>query len=422
MRFITPSKEELSNYREDPLLVEQELDMRPAVAEALEKDLKIRAGRRYWRSGHEYLYAVELADIGKGRPSSATVFGLWDRYEPRPPEHQIDADLLSFLLWFADITGSINPEDVTMVTGFARSQMDCCRTTWAEDAVVRTPDERFAALPGFDYEPHYMDVEGLRVAWYEAGSGDPVLCLHGEPTWGYLYRRMMPLLAKAGRVIVPDLIGFGRSDKPVEENAYSYKSHVRWIKEFICALDLKNITIVGQDWGGSIGLRAIAEMPERFKRAVMMNTGIASGMPFGEAFLAWRRFSQDQVFMDVPNLMKAALQRRLTEGEYAAYGAPFPSKEYGRGNLVFPRLVPIHPDAPGAYDNLKAIEILRGLELPVLLFWGDQDHITKNGVDFLKSIFKKASGPVIIKGAGHFIQEDAGEEVAGRILEWISLG
>jgi haloalkane dehalogenase len=419
MKFIKPSAGELANLRGDPLLVEQELDVRPEVAYAIEKATGIRAGRVYWQSEHEYLYALELGDLGKGCPSMATVYGFWDCYEPRPPEHEIDADLLDFLVWFAGITGNINPDDVTKVAEFTRQQTGCCQVTWPVGSVLRTPNERFANLPGFDYEPHYVEVEGLRMAYYETGTGDPILCMHGEPMWGYLYRRMMPVLSQVGRVIVPDLIGFGRSDKPVAENAYSYKSHVRWMKRFLATMDSKNITIVTQDWGGSIGLRLVADMPERFKRVVMMNTGIPSGYPFGDAFATWRRLSQDQVFMDVPTLVKISLQRQLTDPEYAAYGAPFPSKEYGRGALVFPRLVPIRPDHPGTYDNLIAIEKLRKLDIPALLFWGDKDDITKLGVYALRSIFKTANEPIIIKGAGHFIQEDAGEEVAGKILEWI---
>jgi haloalkane dehalogenase len=419
MRFIEPSSNELVNLRADPLLCEQELDVWPAVAEAVEKAAGKRSGRVFWRSDHEYLYALELGDLGKGRPSTATVYGFWDRYEPRPPEHQIDADLVDFLTWFAGIGGPIGPDDVLKTAEFARKQMGSCQVNWPAGSVMRTPEERFSNVPGFSYEPHYAEIEGLRMAWYEEGSGDPILCLHGEPMWGYLYRRMMPVLAKAGRVIVPDLIGFGRSDKPAAENAYSYKSHVRWMKKLLAALDLRNITLVCQDWGGSIGLRLVAEVPERFKRVVAMNTGIPAGMPFGDAFLTWRRFSQDHVFMDVPFLVKASLQKKISETEYAAYGAPFPTKEYGRGSLVFPRLVPIRPDHPGTYENLLAIEKLKTLDVPVLLVWGDKDNITKLGVYAMKSIFKHANDPVVIAGAGHFIQEDAGEEVAAKIVDWM---
>ena len=345
MKLFTPSADELLNLREDPLLVEQELDVLPDVATAVGKSLGIRSGRIYWRSGHDYLYALELADLGKDRPSWATVYGFWDRYEPRPPEHEIDADLVDFLTWFAGLTGGIiNPRDVTKVAEFTRQQTGRCQTTWPAGSVVRTPEERFAAVPGFDYPPRYTEIEGLRMAYYETGTGEPILCLHGEPTWAYLYRRMMPVLSRAGRVIVPDLIGFGRSDKPVDENAYSYKSHVRWMKKFITALDLRDITIVAQDWGGSIGLRLVAEMPERFRRIVMMNTGIANGMSPGPAFFNWRRFSQDQVFLDVPFLIKLTLQRTLTEAEYAAYGAPFRPKSMAGEtsfSLAWCRYVPI---------------------------------------------------------------------------------
>ena len=348
------------------------------------------------------------------------MYGFWDRYEPRPPEHQIDADLLDFLLWFAGISGSINPDDVRQTAEFAFKQTGRCRVNWQLGTdCLRTPEERFLSVPGFPYQPKYVEIEGLRMAYYEAGSGDPILCLHGEPMWCYLYRRMMPALSGTGRVIVPDLVGFGRSDKPVAENDYSYRSHVRWMKKFLAALDLQNITIIAQDWGGSIGLRLVAEAPERFSRVVMMNTGIANGFPFGDAFLTWRRFSQDQVFMDVPALVKFSLQRKLEDAEYAAYGAPFPSKEHGRSALVFPRLVPIRPDHPGTYENLLAIEKLKSLDIPALLFWGDKDDITKLGVYALKSIFKRANDPIVIKDAGHFIQEDKGEEVAQKIVNWM---
>lgn len=213
MNFITPGAEELSYLRTDPLLWEQELDVRPDVAEAIERATGVRAGRVYWRSEHDHLYALELADLGRGRPSMAMVSGHWDRYEPRPPEHEIDADLLAFSIWVAEVAESLNPADFAKVAQFAG-----VRTSWPEGTVLRTPEERFANLPGFTYEPKYIEVEGLRMAYVEAGSGDPILMLHGEPTWGYLYRHMIPPLAEVGRVVVPDLIGFGRSDKPATAN------------------------------------------------------------------------------------------------------------------------------------------------------------------------------------------------------------
>ena len=415
MKFIVPPGEELSYLRADPLLWEQELDVRPDVAEAIEKAVGIRAGRVYWRSNHDHLYALELADLGRGRPSMAMVYGHWDRYEPRPPEHEIDADLLAFSLWVAEVSDSLNPADVAKVAQFA-----AVKTSWPQGSVLRTPEERFANLSGFAYEPKHVEVEGLRMAYVECGSGDPIFLLHGEPTWSYLYRHMIPPLAEIGRVIAPDLVGFGRSDKPAAANAYSYKSHVRWLRGFIEALDLRKITMVCQDWGGSLGLRVLAEQPERFARLVAMNTGISAGNPRSDAFLKWRRFSQRVNALDLPTLMRNTLKKRvLTDQEAAAYQAPFPSKEYQMGALVFPRLVPIRPDHPGAYDNRVAIGRLKTLDLPVLLPWGEEDPITAPARDFLRSLFRNSAPPIPISGAGHFVQEDAGEEVAAHIVEWL---
>lgn len=416
MKFIRPSEDELAALRPDPLLGEQELDVRPDVAEAIERAAGIRAGRVYWRSKHDHLYALELADLGRGRPSMAMVYGHWDRYEPRPPEHEIDADLLALSLWIAEIASSLNPQDIAKVALFAG-----VKTTWPDGSVLRTPDERFSTLPDFPYEPKYVEVEGLRMAYVEHGSGHPVLMLHGEPTWSYLYRHMIPPLATVGRAIAPDLIGFGRSDKPVAANAYSYKSHTRWLRAFIEALDLKKITMICQDWGGLLGLRILAEQPERFARLVAMNTGLPIGDPPGEAFHKWRRFSQNVAWLDVPRLMRSSVNKRqFSDAEADAYGAPFPSKDYQTAALVFPRLVPIRKDHPGAYENRLAIQRLKTLDLPVLLVWGQEDAITAPAEPFLRSLFRNIAPTKWISGAGHFIQEDAGQEVAGHILNWMS--
>src|SRR5258706_2702935 len=267
MNFVKPDADELAPLRPDPLLWEQELDCRPEFAEAVERAAGTRAGRVYWRSAHEHLYGRELADLGRGRPSMAVVLGHWDRYEPRPPEHEIDADLFAFCDWLARV-GGLNSADIAKVAQFAGIKQG-----WPEGSVLGTHDERFADLPHVPYGPHDVEIEGLRMAYVEAGEGDPILLLHGEPTWGYLYRHMIPTLAKLGRVIVPDLIGFGRSDKPVAANSYSYKSHVRWLRGFMPALDLQRITMVCQDWGGVLGLRILGQIPERFTRLVAMNTG-----------------------------------------------------------------------------------------------------------------------------------------------------
>ena len=415
MKWIVPQDEELSYLRPDPLIWEQEVDVRPWVADALERAAGKRAGQVYWRSEHDHLYSLELADLGAGRPSMARVFGHWDRWEPRPPEHEIDADLMAFSLWVAEI-GELGPEHVRKVAQYAGIQFG-----WPEGSVLRTPEERFANLPGFPYAPKFIEIEGLRMAYVEEGAGDPILMLHGEPTWGYLYRRMIPPLAGAGRILVPDLIGFGRSDKPVQPNAYSYRSHVRWLRKFIEALDLERVTLVCQDWGGLLGLRVLAEMPQRFARLVAMNTGIADGRGRTEAFAKWRRFSQRVPMLDVPALLRKTLLRQvLSDEEAAAYQAPFPSREYQTAALVFPRLVPTHPDDPGAWESRQAIEVLRNLELPVLLAWGEAEEITRPAEAVLRKIFRNTAPAFWAPGAGHFIQEEAGEEVAARIREWLS--
>jgi len=417
MKFITPNEEELSYLRPDPLLWEQELDHWPEAAEELEKAVGFRAGKAYWRSQHDYLYAVELADLGRGRPSRAMIYGHWDRFEPRPPEHEITSDLLDFSLWISDIVSGLDVKIVDKLTHVPRAKE---QLQFPEVDVKRTPDERFKNLPDFPYDPQYVDLENLRMAYVEHGTGDPILLLHGEPTWGYLYRRMIPPLAGKGRTITPDLIGFGRSDKPVPDNAYSYKAHVRWLRQFVVSLDLNRITLICQDWGGLIGLRLLAEIPERFQRLVAMNTAIPDGSPISEGFNRWRKNSQRMNEMNLPVMMKMATQRELTQAELDAYGAPFPSREFQTGALVFPRLVPIRRDHPGAYDNRLAIEVLKTLDLPVLLPFGEKDQVLGGMEPVLRSMFKNVAPELIIKNAGHFIQDDAGEEVAEHILKWMA--
>ncbi|MEA2624006.1 MAG: haloalkane dehalogenase [Candidatus Binatota bacterium] len=416
MIFFEPPADELSLLRADPLLWEQELDVRPEVAEAIEKATGKRAGRVWWRSGNDHLYALELADLGRGRPSMAIVHGFWERWEPRPPEHEIDADLLDLSLWVAEVSDGIDPADVHRVAKHAG-----LRTTWPADLVLRTPDERFRDLPDFAWEPRFIDVEGLRMAYVEDGAGDPILMLHGEPTWGFLYRFMIPPLAQVGRVVVPDLIGFGRSDKPRVANAYTYRSHARWLRRFVEALDLRQVTLLCQDWGGLLGLRLLSQVPERFARVVAMNTGFPTGGDPGAAFRVWRRYALGQSALDVPALMKATVKRpSFTDHEAAAYGAPFPSPEYQTGALAFPRLVPIRPADLAAYENRRAAAVLRTLDAPVLLPWADADPITGAWEPGLRSLFRNVAPPLPVRGAGHFLQEDAGEEIAGAIRKWLA--
>jgi len=415
MKFFTPSAEELSYLRADPMLWEQELDARPQLAESIERAVGRRAGRVYWRSIHDHLYALELADLGRGRPSMAMVYGMWDSYEPRPPAHEIDADLIDFSLWVAEAADTLDPAHLTKVLGHAG-----IKPSWPEGSVLRTPEERFKDPAGFQYEPHYAEVEGLRMAYVTSGHGDPILMLHGEPTWGYLYRKMIPPLAELGRVIVPDLIGFGRSDKLIAANAYSYRSHARWLRRFIEALDLRRIVLVCQDWGGLLGLRVLAAIPERFARLVAMNTAIPDGRGLGVNFMRWRRFAVRHNELDAGAIVRMTLTKhKLTDAEAAAYNAPFPSAEYQTAALAFPRLVPIRPDDPGAYENRVAIEKLRTLNLPVLLPWGDADPVLGKLEPELRSIFRNVAPPLAISGAGHFLQEDAGEEIANHIVNWI---
>lgn len=421
MDFIIPPSEELTYLRPDPLLWEQELDCLPEVAEAVEKAVGFRAGKVFWRTRHDHLMALELADLGRGRPSMAMVYGYWDRYEPRPPEHEIHQDLLDFSLWIAEISPDVDPK---IVDRLARIRDYSGLLTWPEGSVLRTPDDAFTDLPDFPYEPQYIEIEGLRMAYIEHGTGDPVLMLHGEPTWGYLYRKMIPPLAKTGRTVVPDLIGFGRSDKPVAENAYSYRAHVRWMRGFIETLDLTHITLICQDWGGLIGIRVLSQMPERFSRLVAMNTSLPTGDGMGEAFGSWRSMSQRVREFDMIQLMRMASPglRDAPEEAVAPYGMPFPSGAYQAGARVFPRLVPVRPDHPGAYDNRIAVENLRTLDLPVMLVQAEGDAVTRGSDAFLQSIFPNAESPIGIKNAGHFLQEDAGEDIAHRICDWMGVG
>jgi len=416
MDFTTPASEELAQLRPDPILWEQELDAWPAVADDIMKMTGIKAGKVYWRSEHDYLYALELADTGGPRPAMARLYGHWDRFEPRPLDHEINQDTLDLLVWIAENSDSIEVEPLRKL---ANHRDNTEHMTWPEGSVLRTPEERFTNLPDYPYEPAYANIEGLRMAYVSHGSGDPILMLHGEPTWGFLYRHMMPVLSDTGKVVVPDLIGFGRSDKPAAANAYSYRSHVRWMRRFIETADLDGITLVCQDWGGLIGLRVLSQIPDRFSRAVLMNTGIPTGQGAGGAFDTWRRFSQQATELDVPTLMHQATGRELTDAEAAAYGAPFPSKAYQTAALVFPRLVPNRPDHPGAYDNRVAAEILGTLGLPVYLVFAEGDAITGPMEAHLKTVFRNIVETLRVPNAGHFIQEDAGVRVAEAIRSWM---
>lgn len=296
---------------------------------------------------------------------------------------------------------------------------------------VRTPDERFAQLPGYNFEPHYVEVpagdgDKLRMHYIDEGprSAAPILMLHGEPSWCYLYRRMVPVLTAAGhRAVAPDLIGFGRSDKPASRSDYSYQKHVDWMTAFVEALDLQNITLVCQDWGGLIGLRVAAEHPGRFARIVAANTFLPTGdRPPGDAFLRWQAYSQNVPDFDSGWIVNSGSTTDLPDEIKDAYRAPFPDDSYKEGARIFPALVPTSPDDPAAGPNREAWKVLSTWDKPFLCAFGDSDPITRGAERFFQQAVPGTKGQphTTIAGGGHFIQEDRGEELAGVIVDWLA--
>lgn len=292
--------------------------------------------------------------------------------------------------------------------------------------VLRTAAERFAGLPDFGYEPRYADVGGLRLAYIEAGppSGAPVLLLHGEPSWSFLYRKVIPVLAGAGlRAIAPDLIGFGRSDKPAEIADHSYARHVEWVRAFAFdALGLAGVTLVGQDWGGLIGLRLVAEHPDRFARVVAANTGLPTGdqaMP--EVWLRFREVVRTAPALSVSRLVKSGCQTTLPADVLAAYDAPFPDPSYAAAVRAMPDLVPAAPDNPASAANRAAWRQLGAWDKPFLVAFSDRDPITGPMAPVFKRDIPGAAGRQhpVLRGAGHFLQEDAGEELGAIIAAFI---
>lgn len=290
---------------------------------------------------------------------------------------------------------------------------------------LRTPDERFTNLPGYPFEPNYVETGGLRLHYVDEGprDADPVLMLHGEPSWSYLYRTMIPPVAAAGhRAIAPDLVGFGRSDKPVNREDYTYERHVEWMRGVIESLDLRDITLVCQDWGGLIGLRLVAENPDRFARVVAANTFLPTGdMPLGDAFHNWREYSQTTPEFHVGGIVKGGCVTELPANVIAAYDAPFPSDEYKAGARQFPTLVPATPDDPAAPANRAAWDVLQKWEKPFLTAFSDSDPITRGADRFLQAAIPGCAGQphTTIAGAGHFLQEDKGEELAAVVSQFI---
>ena len=292
--------------------------------------------------------------------------------------------------------------------------------------VLRTPEERFAGLPDFGYQPRYADAGGLRLAYVEAGppAGEPVLLLHGEPSWSFLYRKVIPVLAEAGlRAIAADLVGFGRSDKPAEVTDHSYARHVEWVRAFAFdALGLSGVTLVGQDWGGLIGLRLVAEHPDRFARVVAANTGLPTGdQPMPDVWLRFREVVRTAPALSVSRLVQSGCQTTLSADVLAAYEAPFPDPSYAAAVRAMPDLVPATPDNPASAANRAAWQRLAGWDKPFLVAFSDRDPITGAMAPVLKRAVPGAAGREhpVLAGAGHFLQEDAGEELGAVIAEFV---
>ena len=287
---------------------------------------------------------------------------------------------------------------------------------------MRTPEERFQNLPDFPYQPHYIEVNGLRMHYVDEGAGEPILCLHGEPSWAYLYRKMIPTLRQVGRVIVPDLIGFGRSDKLPNKDDYSVAMHAEQLRDFIEQLDLRNITLVCQDWGGLLGLPIVADLPERFARVAVMNTFIPTGEePPSEGFLRWRGFAAKQTDLDVGFILQSGCVSQLAPEIIAAYNAPYPDASYKAGAHQFPLLVPITPDNPASDWMRKARVFFSTWTKPALVMFSDSDPVTRGGDKFFRKLIPSANDEpdITITQAGHFLQEDKGEEIAEHIQQFI---
>ncbi|MCK6555373.1 haloalkane dehalogenase [Candidatus Binatia bacterium] len=296
--------------------------------------------------------------------------------------------------------------------------------------VLRTPEERFAAVADFGYAPRYVEVRdadgtALRIAAVDEGPRDaaPVLLMHGEPTWSFLYRRIVrQLVARGHRVVAPDLVGFGRSDKPAVPEDYTYERHVRWMDDWLAAMELDRITLFGQDWGGLIGLRLVAAHPERFARVVVANTGLPVGTGLGPGFQRWLDFSQRVPTLPIGDIVASGTVRPLTEAERAAYDAPFPDESYKAGARRFPVLVPVTPEHASVAENRDAWAVLERFTKPVLTAFSDSDPVTQGGERVFQERVPGAQGQphVTIAGAGHFLQEDRPDEIAALIDGFIA--
>jgi haloalkane dehalogenase len=288
--------------------------------------------------------------------------------------------------------------------------------------LIRTPEDAFANLPDFPFAPHYREVDGLRLAHIDEGEGVPVLFMHGEPTWSFLWRHLIGPVRDAGyRAIAPDMVGFGRSDKPVAIDWYSYDRHVAYASTILEDLDLRGATIVVHDWGGPIGLRLAVEHPERIERIVILDTGLFTGhQRMSDGWLAFANFAARTEDLPVGMLVRGGCHSDPGDEVIAAYEAPYPDARSKAGTRAFPMLVPQTPDAPGAVAGQRVLEALREDRRPTLMLWGDSDPVLPPSVGerFASSIGRPP--PQLIEGGGHFLQEDCGPLLGGMIAEWLA--
>ena len=286
----------------------------------------------------------------------------------------------------------------------------------------RTPEEQFEDLPGYAFAPRYVEQDGLRMHYVDEGRGDPVLLLHGEPTWAYLYRKMIPPLAAVARVVAPDYFGFGRSDKPTRVEDYSYDFHYGSIERLADELDLRETTVVVQDWGGPIGLRLAVERPERVARLVILNTGIGAGRAPSEEWLRFRELVRRVGTDLVPGqLIRISCVTEMADDVIEAYNAPFPVPESKAGVLAFPELVPTEIDHPSAAKMLEVRAALERWERLTLVLFSDSDPIfSPQAAERMASRIPGAGPAEIVAGTGHFLQEEKGEEIAERTVRFLT--
>ncbi|MDZ4869205.1 MAG: haloalkane dehalogenase [Alphaproteobacteria bacterium] len=291
--------------------------------------------------------------------------------------------------------------------------------------ILRTPETRFANIPDYPFAPHYLDIRDadgttMRLHYVDEGPRDaaPVLMLHGEPSWSFLYRKMIAgLVAKGHRAVAPDLIGFGKSDKPTEQDDYTFERHVKWMSDWLTATKLTNITLFCQDWGGLIGLRLVAAFPDRFARVIVANTGLPVGTGMTDGFKQWLNFSQTVPVLPIGEIVAMGTKKGLSDEVKAAYAAPFPDETYKAGARRFPALVPVTPEHASVAENKAAWEVLSRFTKPVLTLFGDSDPVTKGGERVFHERVPGTKGQphMTIKDAGHFLQEDAPDELVTHI-------